>query len=115
MSENKDEQTPVQPSVDQGKIEAKIREAIGKPEGELTQADFDKVTELDLSWQKITSLDIDFLRELKQLTILDLSSNQIGDVAPLKELTQLKELYLEGNPIGDLTPLKELTPVPLGK
>ncbi len=39
--------------------------------------------------------------ELKTVTKLDLSGNQISDVTPLKDLTQLRELYLSGNQISE--------------
>ena len=55
-------------------IEAAIRKAAKKPTGELTQADLEKVTKLDLGKNKLT------------------------DVKGLEKLTQLKELYLYDNP-----------------
>ncbi len=80
-------------------IEAAIREQIRKPTGELTKADLEKVTQLDL--RNIQISDVSALKELKQLTVLVLVGNQISDVSALKELKQLKELYLQNNP--DLT------------
>ena len=53
---------PVQPSGDKEKIEAAIRGAISKPEGELTQADFDQVTKLYLSGNEISETDIETLK-----------------------------------------------------
>ncbi len=55
-------------------IEAAIRKAVGKPTGELTKADVEKVTRLDLE------------------------GNQITDLKPLAGLTKLELLYLSGNP-----------------
>ena len=48
------------------------------------------------------------LKELTQLTNLDLSGNQISDVSPLAGLTKLTKLNLSNNNITDLTPLAEL-------
>jgi len=58
-------------------IEAAIRKAAKKPTGELTKADYEKVT--DLSFQ----------------------NNQLTDVKGLEKLTQLEKLILYVNP--DLT------------
>jgi outer membrane protein assembly factor BamA len=58
-------------------IEAAIRAELGKPEGELTKADLEKVTRLNLH------------------------GNQLTDVKGLERLTQLKNLWLKDNP--DLT------------
>ncbi|NQU32600.1 MAG: leucine-rich repeat domain-containing protein, partial [Bacteroidetes bacterium] len=52
--------------------------------------------------------DINPLKELEQLTLLDLSGNQITDVTSIKELEQLTRLDLRGNQITDITPIKEL-------
>jgi len=80
-------------------IETAIRNQTLKPPGELTKADLEKVTQLDL--RNIQISDVSALKELKQLTVLVLVGNQISDVSALKELKQLKELYLQNNP--DLT------------
>jgi hypothetical protein len=58
-------------------IEKAIREELEKPTGELTKADLEKVTRLDLG------------------------RNQLTDVKGLERLTQLKNLWLKDNP--DLT------------
>jgi Leucine-rich repeat (LRR) protein len=58
-------------------IEAAIRKAAKKPTGELTKADLEKVT------------------------VLELYENQLTDVKGLEKLTQLERLSLDDNP--DLT------------
>ena len=58
-------------------IEAAIREAAKKPKGELTKADYKKVTRLSLL------------------------GNQLTSVKGLENLTKLRQLYLRSNP--DLT------------
>ncbi len=77
-------------------IEAAIREAAGKPTGELTKADLEKVTRLDLIRNKIT--DLKPLAGLTKLNLLWLYENQITDLTPLAGLTKLEWLELEDNP-----------------
>ena len=45
---------------------------------------------------------------MKNLTQLDLSSNNISDVVPLTGLTNLTQLWLGGNNISDMSPLANL-------
>ena len=80
-------------------IESAIREALRKPEGELTKPDLDKVTELRLDDNQLT--DVTPLKDLTQLTVLDLNDNQLIDVTPLKNLTQLTLLGLSGNQLTE--------------
>ena len=42
-----------------------------------------------------------FIKELKSLTSLDLSDNQISDSSFIKELKSLTSLYLSDNQISD--------------
>ena len=87
-------------------IDAAIRKAAGKPQGELAKADLEKVKELAIPYSKLT--DISVLAELTQLQILDLGYNQITDVSALKEITQLEELSLRENQLTDVSPLAGL-------
>jgi internalin A len=48
-------------------------------------------------------------RQLRNLTELDLSINQLVDLQPLAGLTNLKELRLDSNQIVDIKPLAGLT------
>ena len=80
-------------------IEAAIRKASKKPTGELTQADLEKVTKLNLGGNKLT--DVKDLEKLTKLKELYLASNKLTSVTGLENLTQLTYLYLENNP--DLT------------
>ena len=80
-------------------IEAAIRKAAKKPTGELTKADYEKVTKLNLKGNQLT--DVKGLEKLTQLTVLQLSNNQLTDVKGLEKLTQLTRLDLSNNP--DLT------------
>ncbi|MFC2140671.1 leucine-rich repeat domain-containing protein [Acidobacteriota bacterium] len=50
-----------------------------------------------------------FLNSLKNLTVLDLSDNQLSDISFLSDLTNLTHLNLEINQISDISILKTLT------
>ena len=80
-------------------VEKAIRASIDKFTGELTQADFEKVTRLSLSDNQLT--DVKGLENLTQVERLHLESNQLTSVKGLEKLTQLKRLSLRYNP--DLT------------
>ena len=110
-------------------IEVAIRKRIKKPVGELTEADLEKMTSLNLrvdqltdvrSLKKLTKLkhldleenklsSVNGLEDLKQLTQLYLSSNQLTDVKGLENLTQLKTLHLINNQLTDVKGLENLT------
>ncbi len=85
-------------------IEAAIRLSLKKPTGELTKADYEKIKELDLSWNRLTKVPKG-LENLTQLEELWLYENQLTDVKGLEKLTDLKELHLTNN---------QLTEVPKG-
>tara|TARA_A100001037_G_scaffold117926_1_gene107397 strand:- start:574 stop:1107 length:534 start_codon:yes stop_codon:yes gene_type:complete len=114
------------PTVEIGNIwiEREIRERINKPEGELTEADLGKVTEIgwsgtdvyakrtpafELLVEKFTGLEslhltsMDLaevpkgLEKLPKLTKLDLGGNRLSDVEGLENLTQLRQLDLTYN------------------
>ena len=59
-------------------IEAAIRKELKKPTGELTKADLEKVTELDLGGNKLTELPKE-LEKLMQLEMLFLNGNQLTE------------------------------------
>ena len=80
-------------------IEKRIRSAAKKPTGELTKADYKKVTRLSLLGNQLTS--VKGLEKLTKLKSLNLRANQLTDVKGLEKLTQLEDLWLEDNP--DLT------------
>jgi len=72
-------------------IEKGIRKNIKKPSGALTEADLEKVDELNLSGTHISDAGLKEVAKLKNLSVLYLHSNPITD-AGLKELTKLKQL-----------------------
>jgi len=88
-------------------IDKAIRKAANKPSGELTAADLEKVTQLELREAGIT--DLSPLKGLSNLKRLSLGENQITDIKPIEGLTQLEDLWLDSNKIQDLTPLAGMT------
>jgi Leucine-rich repeat (LRR) protein len=88
-------------------VEKAIRKAAKKPTGEPTKADYDKVTELDLSNKQLTEVPKG-LEKLTKLTELDLSFNQLTDVKGLGKLTQLERLSLGFNQLTDVKGLEKL-------
>ena len=88
-------------------LEAVVREAVEKPEGEVTQADVEGIVVLTARAAEIA--DLTGIEALTQLTELHLNSNQISDVSSLSGLTQLTKLILYGNQISDVSALSGLT------
>jgi len=81
-------------------VEKHIRRKLKMPTGELTKADLEKVTFLNLNG--ISQLtDVKGLEKLTKLKSLDLGVNQLTNVKGLEKLTQLTKLSLRDNP--DLT------------
>ena len=81
-------------------IEKAVRKAANKPTGELTKADLEKITHLNLSGKKLT--DVKGLEKLTQLKTLTLSWNQLTDVKELEKLTQLTGLDFGGNQLTEV-------------
>lgn len=97
-------------------LEAMIRATMGRPEGDITAAEAETVTELNLSLKLRRYLpdvaqirDIGGLEYFKNLKHLDLSYHDIRDISPLAGLTGLDTLSLDGNPVADLASLGGLT------
>lgn len=97
-------------------LEAMVRGAIGKPEGDITAAEAQAVTRLNLSNELEQTLsgaapiqEISGLENFTGLEYLDLSSHAISDISPLAGLAKLTLLSLDGNPVADLAPLAGLT------
>lgn len=64
---------------------------------------FPNVTELYLAGDEIDN--IDFVKYLPLLEVLDISDNYVSSVAPLKELPNLKVLWCQDNDIMDVSEL----------
>lgn len=97
-------------------LEAMVRATMGKPEGDVTMAEAEAVTRLNLSieWQRYVSKgtpiqDIGGLESFRNLESLDLSFHAITDITPLAGLKELASLSLGGNPVADIAPLAGLT------
>lgn len=97
-------------------LEARVRGAMGKPGGDITVAEAETVTSLNLAfeeWHKFVSekgpiSSIAGLEDFTNLDSLDLSGNEITDLTPLSTLTDLKALILTGCTAEDYTPLSNL-------
>ena len=92
-------------------LEAAIREAVGKPSGDIYKADVEKLTSLYAAARGIVSLT--GLEHATSLTHLYLDSNNISDISPLASLSSLTDLYLGSNKIGDISRLANLTSLTL--
>ena len=95
-----------------GDIEAKIRESINKPEGELTDEDLLKVTKIDFGGDHQIS-NFAPLSRLKNLTELSASGTKENPISSLNFLAGLKKLQIlylgNGNAVTSLEPLGALT------
>lgn len=110
-------------------LEAAIREAIGKPTGDIYQSDLKELTTLDAGRSNISDLaglqycvnlqrlylaynrinNLQAISGLTRLISLSLPFNQITDLTPVSNLTNLNGLYLYGSQIADLRPLASLS------
>ena len=94
-------------------IEAAIRKRIKKPTGELTKADLEKVSWLNVRGTgRPSALQLTDVKGLEKLTLLKelyLQDNQLTDVKGLEKLTKLTELRLENNQLTDVKGLEKLT------
>ena len=89
-------------------IEAEIRYELNKPTGELTKADWEKVTKLGLYGKELTEVPKG-LEKLAQLTEVNLTRNQLTSVKGLEKLTKLKWLKLYDNKLTSVKGLEKLT------
>lgn len=77
-------------------LEQIIREELRLPEGDILPEDLKTITELDLSSQRIKSIDgIEYLDHVKTL---NLQNNKIADFSPLEGMDSLEEVNIGGNP-----------------
>ena len=97
-------------------LEAMVRGAMGKPAGDISVAEAQAVTRLNLNdeLQRYISegnpiKDIGGLKAFTNLEYLDLSNQEISDISALAGLTKLTLLSLGGNPVSDISPLAGLT------
>jgi Leucine-rich repeat (LRR) protein len=88
-------------------LEQAVRDAVGKPTGDILADDVSQLAYLEVSSRQIALLD--GIQCLTALTELYLGDNQISDIGPLERLTSLQDLVLEVNGIADIGPLEGLT------
>lgn len=97
-------------------LEALVREAMGKPEGDITIAEAEAVESFNFrvedpgngSVPKIKGIDA--LKYFKNLKSLDLSYHMIEDLSPLAGMKNLEALYIfEARSVKDFSALAELT------
>ncbi len=103
------------------KIEHELEHKTGKLEIEITKAQTNQLADVlkDMVWLNELSIwgdwrlknlnSIAFLKNLTQLTKLDLRNNQISDIEPIKNLKQISTLDLSGNQISDIESLRHLS------
>ncbi len=97
-------------------LEAMIRGTMGKTEGDITLAEAQAVTRMNLSNELQRTIseetpikDLSGLENFTSLETLDLSNHAVTDISPLAGLTKLTTLSLAGNPVTDVEPLAKLT------
>jgi len=97
-------------------LEAMVRAAMGKPDGDISVTDAEAVSVLILSseWRRLLPdaapiRDIGGLEYFKNLESLDLSFHAVADITPLAGLKKLTSLSLSNNPVTDISPLAGLT------
>jgi len=88
-------------------LEAVIREAVGKPTGDICEADVENLTSLYAAERGIITLT--GLEHATSLAHLYLDSNNISDISPLAKLSSLTDLYLGWNEISDISQLGNST------
>jgi len=88
-------------------LQAAIRQAIGKPIGDIHQSDLITLYILHASGRNIT--DITGLEYCTSLQFADLEGNQISNISSLSGLYGLESLYLGANQIGNVSPLSGLS------
>ena len=88
-------------------LEDAVRDAIGKPTGDICKSDLADLSSLDATERGITVLA--GLEYCTALTVLELSFNEISDLSALSALTNLTYLTLTENAISDVSALSGLT------
>ncbi|MDY6892569.1 MAG: leucine-rich repeat domain-containing protein [Chloroflexota bacterium] len=84
-------------------LEVAIREAIGKPAGDISRSDLDALTMFSAEAKGIS--DLTGMEYCTSLSSISLWGNRISDLSPLSNLTNLNSLYLGQNQISDISPL----------
>jgi internalin A len=94
-------------TIDSLLIIAKTTNTIGSKECKLADRQLKTLTSINLTYNQIS--DLKPLAGLNNLTSLNLAHNQISDLKPLAGLNNLTSLSLDFNQIRDVKPLEKLT------
>ncbi len=90
-------------------LEAGVRAAIGKPEGDIEDTELANVDFNTLEVPSSGISDLTGIQYCVNLMWLDLDDNQIADLSQLSSLTKLEWINLNDNPATTLTALSGLT------
>ena len=90
-------------------IEEAIRLELEKPEGELTQEDYQGLKKLSVYRVGRPVTDISLLNEMPNLEELDFAGGNITDPAPLAKLTKLWHLQIYSCGLKDFSTLTDMT------
>jgi hypothetical protein len=98
-------------------FEDAVRTALSKPEGDITAADVEAMTVLNLAnanWDAMNAenggiKDLSDLKYFPNLTELHLDFNDFHDISPVSKLTNLTILSFNGVSLADISPLSSLT------
>lgn len=94
-------------SIPDENLEAAIRDAIEKPEGDILPEDMESLTVLGSINSGVENLTgLEYAVNLEEL---NLRINQISDISPLAGLTNMRRLRLGNNQISDISLLEGLT------
>ena len=93
------------------KLEQLIRDAVDKPEGDLTERDLEEITIIQfegkfLGGKSIIS-SLEGLQFATDLEVLDIPFNNVSDLTPLRDLANLTQINLTFSAVDDVTPLVE--------
>jgi Leucine-rich repeat (LRR) protein len=94
-------------SKDEDIIREAIARQLGKKPDELTEDDYSKIKELDLSFSEIS--DLEPINGIRSLQWINLNNTKVIDLEPIKGLRSLKELYLNDTQVSNLEPIKGLS------
>lgn len=100
-------------------LEELVRKAMDKPTGDITLAEAQAVTELNLEmdcndWSKPRIADVSDFKQFPNLTMLTLNwalndGDEVFDISPLASLTKLEYLYVCDANISDISALAGMT------
>lgn len=101
-------------------LEELVRKAMNRPEGDITMAEAEAVTELNLEmngndWSSPRIADVSDLKQFPNLTGLTLNwallynGDEMFDISPLASLTKLERLYLCCTNVSDINALAGMT------